>query len=238
MNGVLVVEGDPVMRRLVVERLERVGLAVLAQRSELIVSDLAVLDPDLVVLELTADADLAPLLMLRRHTDVATIVLLPTDGEPDVATALDAGADDGVTKPISLRELGARATAVLRRARGRTSKLLEFPGLVIDRSTRLVEVAEAGVVELPQREFDLLAYLASAPGQVFSREQILEQVWGSSEAWRGTATVTEHVYRLRRRLGPVGAHCISTVRSVGYRFTPPGPTAAPPPHPGVLPSPR
>lgn len=233
MSGALVVESDPVLRRLIVERLERGGLVVLGQRPELIVSEVAVLNPDLVVLDLPPLGDVGPLATLRRHTDVPTVVLVPMEGEPDVATALEAGADDGLTKPISLRELGARAAAVLRRSGDRQARVLEFPGLVIDRATRLVELGDGEAIELPQREFDLLAHLASSPGQVFSREQLLEHVWGSSASWQGTATVTEHVYRLRRRLGPTGARCISTVRSVGYRFNLGGPRslASPPRRP-------
>lgn len=237
MNTVVVIEPDAVVRRLVAERLDRIGLDVIAQRAQLVIGELAALAPDLVILDLAAEDDLGPLATLRRHSDVATIVLLPMEGGPDIATALEGGADDGVVKPLSLRELGARAMALLRRARSRGATLLVFPGLVIDRSTRLVDVGENGLLELPQREFDLLAYLASAPGQVFTREQILEKVWASSDLWQDTATVTEHIYRLRRRLGPLGTHCIGTVRSVGYRFIPPGMAPATSRHPGAPRSP-
>jgi DNA-binding response OmpR family regulator len=220
MARVLVVERDPAVRRLIVERLGREEHEVVADRDHLIAADLATLVPDLIVLELPED-ELEPLPLVRRHSKVPTVAILTPRGPQREADVLDAGADDVLRKPLSLRDLVARCNAVLRRAGPRLgSTRLEFEGLVIDRSSRLVEVAGHGTVELPHREFDLLVHLANAPGRVFSREQLLQSVWDASDVWLGTATVTEHVYRLRRHLGPVGARCISTVRSVGYRFNP------------------
>ena len=97
---------------------------------------------------------------------------------------------------------------------------LSFGDLLIDRRSREVRVGDTRVA-LTHREFDLLAYLASSPGQVFSRDQLLDQVWGSSSAWQDSKTVTEHVRRLRLKLqvSPDGADWIRTVHGVGYAFT-------------------
>jgi two-component system response regulator ResD len=203
MASVVIVESDPTVRRLIVERFAREGHEILADRGHVAVADLATFAPDLLVLEVPACSDLEPLRTVRRRSQVPTVVLLAAAGDEDEAVTLDAGADDVLRKPLSLRDLMARCRAVLRRS-GRSGEagVLTFSCLTIDRSTRLVHVRGEPPIELPHREFDLLVYLASSPGQVFSREQLLEQVWGSSEAWQGTATVTEH--------------------SIGYRFTPPG----------------
>jgi two-component system response regulator ResD len=222
MASVLIVEADPTVRRLIVERFRREDHEILAERNRLTVADLATFAPDLLVLEVEAGADLEALRLVRRRSQVPTIVVLAAESDHDEVAALDAGADDVLRKPLSLRDLMARSRAVLRRGgMRRDGGTLEFPCLVIDRATRLVHVGGEPPIELPHREFDLLVHLADSPGQVFSREQLLEHVWGSSDAWQGTATVTEHVYRLRRHLGPAMENCISTVRSVGYRFTPP-----------------
>jgi len=222
MARVLIIEADDIVRRLIVERFGREGHEVVAERGHLLVGDLASLVPDLVVLELADELEIDPLPLVRRHTEAATVVVLGAAGRQTDADVLDAGADDVVRKPLSLRDLMARCRAILRRTGTALGPpRLEFAGLVIDRASRLVDVKGAGQVELPHREFDLLAHLAASPGQVFSREQLLQAVWESSEAWQGPATVTEHVYRLRRHLGPAAQDCIATVRSIGYRFSPP-----------------
>jgi DNA-binding response OmpR family regulator len=97
---------------------------------------------------------------------------------------------------------------------------LHFGDLLIDRRSREVRVGDTRVT-LTHREFDLLAYLASSPGQVFSRDQLLDQVWGSSSEWQDSKTVTEHVRRLRQKIDVVGdgADWIRTVHGVGYAFT-------------------
>jgi two-component system response regulator ResD len=222
MASVLIVESDPAVRRLLVDRFTREEYRVVADVESFSAADLTALGPDLLVLNVAGNGDLEPLPLLRSRSSVPTVVLLSQAGDHDAASALDAGADDVLCKPLSMRDLMARCRAVLRRSGTvGTRPLLEYTGLVIDRSTRLVTIEGGHSVELPHREFDLLVYLAASPGQVFSRDQILEHVWGSSGAWQDTATVTEHIYRLRRHLGPIGGCCISTVRSVGYRFIPP-----------------
>jgi two-component system phosphate regulon response regulator PhoB len=133
-----------------------------------------------------------------------------------------------VVKPFSAAELSARIEAVLRRASVRAAapgpppgpaNRLAFDGLVVDLQTREVTVG-GRKVEMTAKEFDLLAFLAASPRQVFSREQLLQQVWASSSDWQSDATITEHVRRLRRKIeeDPDHPRWIVTVRGVGYRF--------------------
>lgn len=129
------------------------------------------------------------------------------------------GADDYVVKPFLARELVARIRAHRRRAAASVevaADVVVSGDVNVDLATR--EVSVAGVpVDLTAREFDLLAHLAASPRRVFSRDQLFAAVWGSSGDWQQEATVTEHVHRLRQK---VGAARIATVRGVGYRFEP------------------
>ena len=133
------------------------------------------------------------------------------------------GADDYVVKPFSPGELTARIDSVLRRSRPTSAPArgLVFGALEIDQMARDVHVG-GRLIELTAKEFDLLAFLASSPRQVFSRDQLLEHVWSSSSEWQGPATVTEHVRRLRRKIERDPEHplFLHTVRGVGYRFEP------------------
>jgi DNA-binding response OmpR family regulator len=133
---------------------------------------------------------------------------------------LKLGADDYVVKPFSPAELAARIETVLRRAKGApTAQSMEFGRLSINIATREVRV-DGEVRETTAKEFDLLAFLASSPRQVFTRDQLLDHVWASSADWQDSATVTEHVRRIRRKIedDPDHPHWITTVRGVGYRF--------------------
>ena len=127
-----------------------------------------------------------------------------------------------MVKPFSPRELVARVRSVLRRARPTTgSEMLEFDALKVDPTSREVEV-EGSPVDLTAKEFDLLAFLAAHPKQVFSRNQLLEQVWDSSSEWQDPATVTVHIRRLRGKIeaDPAQPRWLETVWGVGYRFRP------------------
>ncbi len=189
----------------------RAGLdAALANRPDLMILDLALPDLD----------GLGVLSALRRTSDVPVIVLTGRSDEVDRLVGFTMGADDYVVKPFSPRELAARVRAVLRRHHGPpSSSRLMFPGLSIDPSTREVVVDDVAVA-LTGREFDVLLFLASSPRQVFSRAQLLAQVWGSRPGWQDVETVTEHVYRLRHKIEADPSHprWITTVRGVGYRF--------------------
>ncbi len=163
--------------------------------------------------------------LLRRLRDAGdrtpVVVLSGRSGEDDRIVGLDLGADDYLVKPFSPGELAARVRSVLRRSGGEPVPRPPVPGepssgLRIDLWTREVELDGEPVV-LTAREFDLLAFLAAHPRHVFTRKQLLAQVWSNSRGWQSEATVTEHVHRLRHKLG--SRHLV-TVRGVGYRLEP------------------
>jgi len=150
---------------------------------------------------------------LRQRSDVPVIMLTARDSEIDKVVGLEIGADDYVTKPFSPRELVARVGGVLRRTQGAPAAAPQTVGAVtLDASQRRVFSAE-GELALTVTEFDLLAYLMRRPGRVFTREQLLSEVWGYSSV-AGTRTVDVHIAQLRAKLG--AASPIRTVRGVGY----------------------
>lgn len=179
--------------------------------------------PDLLLLDIMMPGQdgLEVLEGLRRTSDVPVILLTAKSDEADRVLGFRFGADDYVVKPFSTAELSARIAAVLRRSgAARPGGRLQFDGLEIDLATR--EVVVRGVeVDLPAREYEVLAFLASSPQQTFSRQQLLERLWPPS-ADRSPATVTEHVGRIRRRVeeDPERPRWIRTVRGLGYRFEP------------------
>ena len=226
---VLVVDDEPMLRNLLSHLLHLEGYKVLEAEDGLTALDVVATEkPDLVLLDvmLPARNGLDVLGDLRRISDIPVILVSARAEEDDRVAGLRLGADDYVTKPFSAAELSARVESVLRRSVMRRSPAtsdgrLAFEGLAIDLRTREVRVAGAKV-EMTAKEFDLLAYLAGEPREVFSRDQLLQQVWGSSSNWQSDATVTEHVRRLRRKIevDPDNPRWITTVRGAGYRFEP------------------
>jgi len=178
---------------------------------------------DLVLLDLGLpglDGD-EVLTRLRRDSALPVIVLTGRSEEAERVRVLNLGADDYVVKPCSLPELEARIRAVLRRGQpAPVTNRIEHDGLVVDRAAHRVEV-DGTAVELTPKEFDLLVFLAATPDQVFTREELLEHVWGSTQEWQDPATVTEHVRRLRLKLepDPGSPRWLHTVRGIGYRFS-------------------
>jgi len=223
MATVLVVDDEPIVREVVVRYLERDGHnAVEAADAG---SARAALDrhaPSLVVLDLMLPgADGLELCReIRARSDLPVIMLTARADEADRIVGLELGADDYVTKPFSPRELTARVRTVLRRAAPPPDNgtRLVFDELEIDSATREVLVGGAPV-RLTAKEFDLLRFLARHPRRVFSRQQLMDGVWGYEAAYE-TGTVTVHVRRLREKLERDPAHprWIETVWGVGYRF--------------------
>jgi DNA-binding response OmpR family regulator len=221
---VLVAEDDIDLQGFLRETLEAQGMAVrTADDGGAALAAVKAERPDVVLLDLDLpDVDgLDVLVTIRRTGDLPVIVLTGRRLEGDRVAGLELGADDYVVKPFSARELIARIRTVLRRATpsdGPTD-LIVHGDLRIDRSARAVTVNDEPV-DLTKREFDLLAFLAAHPRRVFSREELLNEVWGSSEDWQAPATVTEHVRRIRLKVEPDPAEprWIQNVRGVGYRF--------------------
>jgi DNA-binding response OmpR family regulator len=158
---------------------------------------------------------------------VPVLMLTARDSETDMVVGLAVGADDYLTKPFSPRELVARVHALLRRveragaAAATTGGMLHVGGAELDLATRRVRQSD-DTVHLTPTEFDLLAHLASHPGQVFTRGQLLLQVWGYHDG-SGARTVDSHVRAVRRKLGP---DVIRTVHGVGYAADDAGVTTA------------
>jgi DNA-binding response OmpR family regulator len=225
MTSVLVVEDEPVVREVVVRYLRDAGYTTSEAADGLEAQRMLEAEiPSLVILDvMLPGVDGLELCRWLRARDAVPIIMLTARGEEaDRIVGLELGADDYVTKPFSPRELVARARSVLRRVDGSmpAGERLEIGGLTIEPGTR--EVIRAGEpLSLTAREFDLLWFLASNPRHVFSREQLMDNVWGYHAA-NDTGTITVHVRRLREKIerDPSSPEHIETVWGVGYRFVP------------------
>jgi DNA-binding response OmpR family regulator len=225
VTTVLVVDDEPIVREVVVSYLQREGYRTLEAEDgdrarELLESE----SPSLVVLDvmLPGTDGLELCRWIRGRSELPIIMLTARGEEADRIVGLELGADDYVTKPFSPRELAARVRTVLRRSSSEVSEAerLSFEDLSIDARTR--EVKKSGVeLRLTAKEFDLLWFLARHPRQVFSRDQLMDRVWGY-EAALDTGTVTVHIRRLREKIedDPSQPRFLQTVWGVGYRFTP------------------
>ena len=224
MPRILVVDDEPTVREVVAQYLLREGYDVMElDRGDTVDQTIASFRPDLVVLDVMLPGA-SGLDFLRRSGahHVPVILLTARADEADRVLGLELGADDYVTKPFSPRELTARVRSVLRRAAAAAPvDAVEFDGLTIDLKARVVQLVDQPVL-LTAREFDLLAFFAQAPRQVFSRAQLLHHVWDSSPDFQDPATVTVHVRRLRGKIetNPDDPRWITTVWGVGYRFEP------------------
>ena len=223
---VLVVDDEPMVTEVVSRYLGREGFEVAtAADGEKALALAREWSPDLVVLDLmlpTVDG-LEVCRTLRKDGHLPIIMLTARGEETDRIVGLELGADDYVVKPFSPRELVARIKAVLRRASSQHVSQVEgssirFQDFLLNPRTRVLEV-RGKPVELTAKEFDLLFFLASHPGQVFTREQLMNDVWDYTYA-ADSSTVTVHVRRLREKIeaDPVRPGIIKTVWGVGYKF--------------------
>ena len=229
MAKILVVEDDPAVRDVVEYALSREGMETEAVSSgeaaaERLYSgtpfDLVILD---VMLPDTDGITLCRELRSANRTlrNVPVIMLTARDDETSVVVGLEVGADDYVTKPFSPRQLVSRVRAHLRRRRldaRDPEHRLEFPGLTIDLLRREVLAGERPI-ELTAREFEVLSLLASYPGRVYSREQIMTHLWGGD--FYGEARAADvHVQHIRKKIepDPKNPRYIETVRGAGYKF--------------------
>ena len=225
MQKVLVVDDEPQIRTVLRGYLEAEGYDV-AEAADGAEALAALRDdpPALVLLDVMLPGidGLEVLRQLRSFSDAYVILVTARAEEVDKLVGLGVGADDYVTKPFSPREVTARVKAMLRRDnrgdRADADPVLRFDDLSVNPAHREVEANGAPVV-LSSLEFDLLAALATVPGRVFSRAQLLEKVWGY-DFYGDERVVDVHIRSLRARLGDDAGdpHLIATVRGVGYKF--------------------
>ncbi|MBL8063446.1 MAG: response regulator transcription factor [Anaerolineales bacterium] len=225
---ILVVEDEPSLAEVVSLYLKRAGYQVqIAPDGKQAMTILEKQIPDFVILDLMLPEmdGLSITRWLRDRSDVPIIMVTARREEIDRIAGLEMGADDYVVKPFSPQELVSRVRAVLRRtgreqAGAESERDLSLGEIHISPSTRTVTVRELPI-ELTAKEFDLLYLLASYPKQVFTREQLLERVWGGAE-YIDPGTVTVHVRRLREKIenDPSSPMRLLTVWGVGYKFEP------------------
>ena len=216
-RSVAIVEDEMTIASAVADRLRKEGFRVeIATDGPSGVDLCRTFQPDLVVLDVMLPGfdGLEVCRRIQQERPVPVLMLTARDSETDVLVGLGVGADDYMTKPFSVRELVARVHALLRRmdrAATRPQPVIERGDLEIDPATRRVRRG-GEIVHLTPIEFDLLQLLARSPGVVFTREQLLADVWGYADG-SGARTVDSHVAALRRKLGP---DVLRTVHGVGY----------------------
>ena len=223
---ILVVEDEQDIAGLIKHTLERSGDASveIVGRGDEAIRSISGRQPDLVILNLNipvvSGEDVCRMLRQRPETKQLPIIMLTArTSEAERVAGLDLGADDYVTKPFSLRELGARVRAVLRRRHGTATetRAATYRGRHLDADFDAVAISVDGVsVRLTRREFELLRFLVENRNRVLSRDRLLERVWGY-DRFIETRSVDVHVGRLRAKLGAAGSQ-IETVIGLGYRF--------------------
>jgi DNA-binding response OmpR family regulator len=226
MPEILIVEDEPSIAEVVELYLRRAGYqAQLARDGHAALKMLEQHLPDLVVLDIMLPGvdGFSILRWIRDRSDTPVIFITARREEVERIAGLELGADDYVVKPFSPQELVSRVRAVLRRIQreeNKAEKQLTFNDLIIDPQTRLVTLSGAEIV-LTSREFDLLWLMAQHPRQVFTREQLLERVWGEAE-YIDPSTVTVHLRRLREKIEKDASQParLVTVWGVGYKFEP------------------
>ena len=220
-KDILVVEDEDNIREVIGRYLEREGFSVREAADGYAALDaIEQQEPDLIVMDLMLPGidGLTLTRQVQQRSGIPIIILTARGETSDRIRGLDWGADDYLPKPFSPRELVSRIHAVLRRAGDSTASELAFGEVTIAHESRQVH-RDGKSVTLTAREFDLLWFLASHPGQVFSREALIENVWGTDFAG-DPSTVTVHMRHLRKKVEPVPSspqHLI-TVWGVGYRL--------------------
>jgi DNA-binding response OmpR family regulator len=226
VSTILVVDDEPIVREVVVRYLERDGFRTLEASSGDEAQRLLEREPPaLIVLDVMLPGidGFELCRWIRSRSDLPILMLTARGEEADRIVGLELGADDYLTKPFSPRELAVRVRNLLRRAASPNTEgggALQFDNVEIDAETR--EVRKSGErLKLTLKEFDLLWFLAAHPRRVFSRDQLMAEVWGYRSEL-DTGTVTVHVRRLREKIedDPARPRHLETVWGVGYRLTP------------------
>jgi DNA-binding response OmpR family regulator len=222
---ILVVDDEPTLRETLVDALESDGFRVVAAADgRQALTTFRAEQPDLVLLDLMLPelSGIEVCRIIRQESGVPIVMLTAKDSELDKVVGLELGADDYVTKPFSPRELSARIRALFRRAE---KQAVEAPPAVVDLGRVQADLAghrllrDGQTVPIKPKAFELLAFLLRHPGQVFTRDQLLEHVWGYDYAGE-TRTVDVHVHWLRSQVedDPGKPQLIHTVRGVGYVY--------------------
>ncbi|MBR3098992.1 MAG: response regulator transcription factor [Clostridia bacterium] len=221
---IMVVDDDPNISRLVELYLEKENFEVRSvSRGDDAVNEFHRLPPDLILLDVMLPGmdGYQVLKAVRKSGSIPVIMLTARDETFDKVLGLELGADDYITKPFDAKEMVARVKAVLRRSQGaeeETDTDLTFPGLTVSIG-KYETYFEGNRVEMPPKELEVLYFLAGHPNQVFTREQLLKQVWGF-DFFGDSRTVDVHIKRLREKLPDSERFgwSIHTVRGVGYKF--------------------
>ena len=221
---ILVVDDDPNIRQLETLYLEKENFTVrTAGDGDEAIAAFRRLPPDLILLDvMLPGTDGYQVLKTVRKAGNIPVIMVTARGETfDKVLCLELGADDYITKPFDGKEMTARVRAVLRRSQGGDEDRkadLSYPALTVSISEYDV-IYEGKKIEMPPKELEVLYYLASHPNQVFTREQLLQQVWGF-EFFGDSRTVDVHIKRVREKLADSEKYgwSISTVRGVGYKF--------------------
>ncbi|MGE6666822.1 response regulator transcription factor [Paenibacillus sp. FSL H8-0317] len=219
MNTILVVDDDSHIRKLIRIYLEKNQFSVLeapdGQEALDILShtkvDLAIVDvmmPRIDGIELTED--------IRSYLDIPILMVTAKGESKDKVRGFNAGSDDYLVKPFDPVELILRVKSLLKRYNKSSSNMIQISGVTIDLGNLMV-VADGQTIELKKKECELLFSLASSPGKIFTRTQLIDDIWGID--YEGDErTVDVHIKRLRERLEPVPELVISTIRGLGYRL--------------------
>ena len=209
-NALLLAEPEPATRGFLERHLRQDGFDVVEALDGEAVQLLELTRPDVVLAADSLAADLC-----RRAADIPIIVLGRADSDPvDRVRAFDGGCDDYIARPFHYEELLARIRAVLRRVAPPPSDRIAVGDLLIDRAARRVTVRGVSVA-LAAKEYELLVKLAGEPSRVFTKEQLLREVWGFRSLGR-TRTLDSHASRLRRKLAAAGGDFVRNVWGVGY----------------------
>jgi len=219
-NSILVIDDDKNILEIISLYLSKEGFTVYTgERGDTALELFKKVKPALVVLDVMLPGmdGFAVLNQLRAESEVPIIMLTARGGTPERVQGLELGADDYMPKPFDAKELLARIKAVLRRlASVEAERKLAFDGLTVSLENYAVTL-DGKPVEMPPKEIELLYFLAAHEGKVFTREQLLEQVWGF-DFFGDSRTVDVHVKRIREKLGERAAWQIKTVWGVGYKF--------------------
>lgn len=216
---VLIVDDEPDIREIISYNLAKEGYEILTAKNGIEgLEKVASFKPDLVVLDImmpkmTGVEVCKTLRANADYNDMLIIFLTALNDETSQINGLETGADDYISKPISPKVLVSRENAIFRRLNKEEGKSLRLGNMIIDPEKFMVVLNGEDVV-LAKKEFELLYLLATKPGRVFLRNEILSQVWGA-EVIVGDRTIDVHIRKIRQKLG---IDCITTVKGVGYKF--------------------